>query len=88
MLYIDDAGLRTNVRRAYTEFQASFIEDHSKQKDTYENFNYIFLSHFNLQCLVLCGARWYLEFAFSTQLFRKGKNLVLLDGILRYVYTE
>ena len=24
-----DTGLRTNVRRAYTEFQASFIEDHS-----------------------------------------------------------
>ena len=24
-------GLRTNVRRAYTEFQSSFIEDHSKK---------------------------------------------------------
>lgn len=25
-----DTGLRTNVRRAYAEFQPSFIEDHSK----------------------------------------------------------
>ena len=24
------SGLRTNVRRAYAEFQASFIEDHSE----------------------------------------------------------
>lgn len=23
-------GLRTNVRRAYADFQSSFIEDHSK----------------------------------------------------------
>jgi hypothetical protein len=25
------SGLRTNVRRAYTEFQPSFIEDHCKE---------------------------------------------------------
>lgn len=30
-----DAGLRTNIRRAYTEFQASFIEDHSKLQDVW-----------------------------------------------------
>lgn len=27
---VDHSGLRTNVRRAYAEFQPSFIEDHSK----------------------------------------------------------
>ena len=31
MFFLLISGLRTNVRRAYTEFQPSFIEDHCKE---------------------------------------------------------